>query len=182
VRLRTLRGVEVRWDTQGHGIYSALLPLRDAEPGHTLLIVDDRHVLPREAVSALRDALASTPRTLVVARSASGDTDAATDRAADAGPAGLPARAGVVAVPPGLLDAAAVGDLSTARRLAPNHPDLWLWACARRAGVAVRTLRLAPLPAVAQPRPARDGAAAAAAAFTAEHDALVAAFGLDDAR
>ncbi len=70
VRLRKLRGLEIRWNEEGLGPYAALLPLMepatDRDPPRAVILVDDAHLLPRDLVATLLETVTEHPRNVVV--------------------------------------------------------------------------------------------------------------------
>jgi hypothetical protein len=189
VRLRALRGLEVRWDDTGSGPYAALLPLIDVEAPHTVILIDDAHLMPRDLVATLLTTLTEHPRNVVVGAGTAIelDEDGRPTSPADwpkaagrrAGPRTFPSFAGAVAIPAGVLDRSSVRDLELARSLAPNHPDIWLWANTLRAGVPVRSLGLPGLPTVTHRQPRSAAERERAATFEDELAAVITALGLD---
>lgn len=189
VRLRALRGLKVRWDDGGHGPYAALLPLLGGDSDRATILVDDAHLMPRDLVATLLSTLTEHPRNVVVGAGTAIELD---EHGRPTPPAGwpkalgrraggrtFPSFAGALAIPTGVLDRSPVRDLEMARSLAPNHPDIWLWANALRAGVPVRSLGLPELPTVTHRQPRSDAERERAATFEDELAAVITALGLD---
>ena len=193
VRLRKLRGLEIRWDETGLGPYTALLPLiepaADRDPARAVILVDDAHLLPRDLVATLLETVTEHPRNVVVGAGTAIELDDEGRPTAPstwlpvagrrAGSRTFPALAGAVAIAAGVLDRSPLRELTQARSLAPNHPDVWLWASALSAGVPVRSLGLPELPSVTHRQPRSIAEMERAATFEDELAAVISALGLD---